>query len=495
MSYTKLAVKGAIITLVISLIAAFMGYIVRLILARRLSVEDFGLFYAVFAFLGMVAIFKSLGFDKCLAKFIPDFKYKNDNNLIKTSIIYVCFIQLITGIITIAGIYLLSDYLSANFFHSSKAGNILTLMAISFSIESFVLVLKFSFQGFKKMVYFSGIDLIRMILVSIIVLIGFKLDYGLLSPVLAYIIVPIILIIIFGWVFITSVFPQFMKSKFVLNIPMIKEISKYSFFLVENSVASLILQYTDMLALTYFSNLKNVGLYSIASPTTRVLMYFPRAIGGILLPLSAELWAGKKDRILKEGIESLYKYSIILIVPLVFTMFSFAELLITVLYGSKYASAANSMKILSIGMIFAIIYGININFFAGIGKPQITSKIVYTAALVNLVMDLILIPLIGINGAAITSTTSYFVMMIMGLMYIQKFIKVEFPLWVWAKTLTAGIVFIFVVWLLKQVINLNVWLETAIILLLSGTAYIALLFLLKVIRINEIKDVYKRIAK
>ena len=81
MSYTKLAVKGAIITLVISLVAAFMGYIVRLILARHLSVEDFGLFYAVFAFLGMIALFKSLGFDKCLGKFIPDFRHRKDNNL------------------------------------------------------------------------------------------------------------------------------------------------------------------------------------------------------------------------------------------------------------------------------------------------------------------------------------------------------------------------------------------------------------------------------
>src|SRR3989338_66067 len=73
MTYTKLAVKGAATILVISLIAAFLGYIVRVILARNLTVEDFGLFYAIFGFLSLIGLFKSLGFDKALAKFIPEF--------------------------------------------------------------------------------------------------------------------------------------------------------------------------------------------------------------------------------------------------------------------------------------------------------------------------------------------------------------------------------------------------------------------------------------
>ena len=49
-SYTKFAVRGAATILVISLIAAILGYVVRVLLARNLEVEEFGLFYAVFAF-------------------------------------------------------------------------------------------------------------------------------------------------------------------------------------------------------------------------------------------------------------------------------------------------------------------------------------------------------------------------------------------------------------------------------------------------------------
>lgn len=493
MSYTKLAVRGALTVLGISILAAFAGYLVRLVLARNLNVEEFGLFYAVFAFLSIIGVFKTLGFDASLIKFIPEFMHRKEYGSVKSAIIYAAAIQLVTNIIIIFGVYLFSRYLSINFFHSAKADIVLKLMVIAVSIDSFVLVTKFALQGFKEMAYFSAIDLIRMLLILAAVLIGFKLNYGILSPLIAYVLVPIILIIIFGWVLIKKAFPEFAQSKFVINKKLIKDIFGYSIFIMATTLGGIVFGYTDTIVLTYFSGLTSVALYSVALPTAKLFLYFPRAIGGILLPLTAEFWVKKKEDMIKAGLESLYKYSMIILVPGVFIMFSFSELIIMVLFGKEFILASNILKILSIGMIFTAIYGVNINFFAGIGKPQINSKIIYSAAIFNLVSNLILIPIIGITGAAITNSMSYFIMMIIGLVYIRDFIKVDFPILIWAKTLLAGMAFIFAILLLRSVLAMNVWLETSIVLIISGAVYIAFLFLLKVINIYEIKDLHRRI--
>ena len=492
-NYTKLAIRGTVIVLVISLFAGFLGYLVRLVLARNLSVEDFGLFNAVFAFLGLIGAFDSLGFDKALVKFIPEFQHENKKDFIKSSIFYVCAIMLVINIIIIMGVYLFSSYLSMNFFHSPKADIVLKLLAIAFFIDSFVMVIKFAFQGFKKMVYFSVIDVVRMTLILIIILVGIKMNYGLLGPVVAYAVTPLILLLIFGWILLKKVFPDFSASKFIFDMDMIKKISKYSIFVTETNAAGMILYYTDIVALTYFSDLKSVGLYSVALPTTKILLYFPRAIGGVLLPLTSELWVKKKNDLLKMGIESLYKYSIILIIPAVFIMFSFSDLLITVLYGKGYVMASNAMKVLSIGMIFAVLYGINISFFAGIGKPRISAIVVYTAAAFNFIGNIILIPILGMIGAAITTTISYFIMMVVGLFYIRKFIDVEFPVSLWAKAFSAGFIFTFIIWILKRALVLNVWIETLIVLAASSLVYVALLFILRIITIEELRMIYKRV--
>src|SRR3989338_2857569 len=224
-------------------------------------------------------------------------------------------------------------------------------------------------------------------------------------------------------------------------------------------------------------------------------MQLPRAIGGILVPLTVELWVKKKKEILSACIESLYKYNIILIIPIVFAIFSFADIIINLFYGQQYSEAGNALKILIIGMIFAVLYGININFFAGTHKPEITSKIVYTAAAFNLITKIIFIPIFGIIGAAITTTLSYFIMMVMGFFYIRKFIKISFPIKIWAKTLLAGIIFTLFIWLLKKILFLNAWLEAFVVLTISGMIYIGLLFLLNIVSLKEIKDIYSRIAK
>ena len=495
MSYTKLAVRGAATVFIMSIIAAFLGYLVRLVLAKNLSVEEFGLFYSVFAFLSMLSIFKTFGFDSALIKFIPEFIHYKKSDYVKSSIIYAAAVQLMTNIAVIIVIYAASSYLAANFFQDAKADFVLRLLAIAFFIESFLLVVKFSLQGFKKMSLFAGIDIVRMVAVLSIVLTGLKLGYGLASPVIAYIAAPIILILIFGFVLVRKVFPGFLKSRLIFSRDLFKKIFGYGIFVMAAGAGTLIFGYTDIMVLTYFSGLTAVALYSVALPTTKILIYFPRAIVAILVPLTSELWAKKKKEMLVEGMESLYKYSFIIILPLVLVMFSFADIIINILFGKDYIPASNAMKILSIGMIFASINGICSNFFSGIGKPQIASKIIYSGAIFNLASNLALIPLFGIIGAAITTTFSYGIMMLMGLLDIKKFITVRFPTKIWIKTLIAGLIFTVITWLLKKVFMLNVLVEAAIVLAIAGISYIALLFLLKVVDMEEIRNLHARIAK
>ena len=495
MNYTKLAVRGAAIVFATSIVAAFLGYLVRLVMVRNLSLEDVGLFYSIFSFLSVLNVFKALGVDTALVKFIPEFLSKKKNDYAKSSIVYATVIQLINNTIILGSVYFFSSYLSVHYFHSEKAVILLRLMLVAFYIDSLTLILKYSFQGFKDMINFSVIDLVRMMLIIAVLLIGFKLNAGILSPAIAYILVPIILLMIFGNILFRKTFPQFSKSNLVKDAKFFREMVRYGIHVMAVSVGNVILGNIDIMVLTYFSGLASVGLYSVALPTVKLLLYLPRAIGGIMLPLSAELWAENKKHILKAGIEKLYKYSIIAIVPLVFAIFSFSDFILNMLFGSAYAAAGMALKILVIGMIFAAIYGININFFAAIGKPEINSKIIYSAAVFNLIGNLIMVPLIGIKGAAISTSVSYLIMMVIGLFYIKKYIKIKLPFRNWAMSILSGMAFIFVIFTLKKLMMFNVWVEAALSLTAASLAYIALLLLIKVISIEELKSVYERIFR
>ena len=70
-SYTERIVKGSAWVFFIGVAATIIGYLLRIFLARTLTVTEFGLFYAVLAFLSFFYWFKELGIGSDLVKYIP----------------------------------------------------------------------------------------------------------------------------------------------------------------------------------------------------------------------------------------------------------------------------------------------------------------------------------------------------------------------------------------------------------------------------------------
>lgn len=492
-NYTKFAVRSASYILVISLCTAFLAYLVRIIFARNLSVEDFGLFYAVIAFFGLIGFFKNLGLDKALAKSLPEFKAKKQRNLMKGAILFSLGVQIVTNMLVVGMIVLLSSFLAEHYFQTEKAISILYWMVFALFIDSFIVILRFSFFGLKRLLLFEGVDFVRMVLIVIISLIGFQFDQGIFSPVYAYFITPIILFFVFSTVFVRKVFPGFFEQKSVFEVKKLKKMVHFGLFVVTTGVGGMIIGYTDTIMLTYFAGLHAVALYNVAFPTARLLRFFIRPVGLVMLPLTSELWAKGRKELLIDGFKLIYKYSFIILIPLVFTMFSFTDIIINLLYGHDYLAAEIALKILLIGMIFAALHNTHGNFFAGIGKPQITTKIVGIVALINIILNFILIPLFGIVGAALTTTLSFIVMLLLEFKELRKRLNVPFPIQIWGRTFFSGLAFLGSVWVLKKHLAINVWLEAVIVVGISSMVYLSLLFMLQVVNKKELQMLFKRV--
>ena len=99
MSRERKLLFDASLVFVMGLLAAIFGYLIRVILSRQLSLEEFGLFYAVFTFVSFFIVFRDFGLGQALAKFIPQFLVKKEYGKIKASIKFAFFINLIRNII------------------------------------------------------------------------------------------------------------------------------------------------------------------------------------------------------------------------------------------------------------------------------------------------------------------------------------------------------------------------------------------------------------
>ena len=164
-NYTKKAFFGASITLIFSILAALVAYVTRVILARNLTVEQYGLFYAVFTFIIFFLFFRGLGLEQALVKYIAQFKVNNELNAIKTSIFSVFFFQLLSSLIFATLFLAFANYLATNYFQVPIASKMIFFLVIYVIFSILFIIAKHIFQGLQQMSLFASVELTKNVII------------------------------------------------------------------------------------------------------------------------------------------------------------------------------------------------------------------------------------------------------------------------------------------------------------------------------------------
>lgn len=164
---------------------------------------------------------------------------------------------------------------------------------------------------------------------------------------------------------------------------------------------------SDITMLGVFANDYNVGLYTASTKIYTVVKNILAAVYSVAVPalsfnIGAHNW--KKS---KELYSNIFGGISIILLPAVIGMFLLSSELMRVMGGSEYVEASISLKVLSLALLFAIYGGLItacLNIALGREKENLISAVI--SALINIVLNLIFIPVFGINGAAITTVLS-----------------------------------------------------------------------------------------
>ncbi|MFH0875111.1 MAG: flippase [archaeon] len=509
--HVKKVFSGAVVIFAFLILSNIIAYLIRVIYARTLTPAEYGLFYAVLGFLNFFIIFRDLGLSETLIKYIPEFELKNDKSKIKSAIVLVCIVQFGMSILFVSAFFLLSDFLAVNYIKGvdaslySTVSSIIKIVGLSFLVDGFGEVIVNSLNGLQKTKYYALEDFLRNLATLIIVLLLINhidnVNIPAFAQLGAFAITCIVMIVLFLKSF------DFFKYKINIDKKLIKLMFSYSLKILIGTGAGIMIGYASTIILTVFAGVESVGIFNVALPTSMLLFIFSRPFGQILSPMASELWAKNEKEKIKEILSLVYHYLFILILPIVMTFISYPDLIIRIVFGSKYlashlsifgqsiSQASLAMQILAGGMIFLVFAQINFGVIASIGKPLLRTKAAYVSAITGIICALLLVPTIGVVGAAIATAISNAVLYLMSHIYIKKIVQSLLPLKSWLKTIIAGIIYIIIVQITKNILIMPVYIETSLIIGVSGIFYLWLLILFKQINVKIVRDFVFEIIK
>ncbi len=505
MDYKNKALKGISWNFLLLMAAAPIGYLVRMIYANEIPKLDVGLFYAVFDFCCMVAIFKDLGLSAALVRFIPKFLNNKRLDLVKSAIVSVGIIQSSVSLMITIIIILLAPFIAKYYLnnqgqftgHLDTVVSVLVILSIGYWFQSIMDVISNSIQGFQNQKFYGTINFTKILLVFLISLLFI---YGLgihnaFVPVFAYVLAPILMILIYGHILIKKIFPEFFKEKFLPSKKLIKDLFSYGLPVMMGGAGSLVLGYIDGICLTYFTGLNAVADYrNVAMPTVSILGYLAGAIGAVLLPMSSELWEKGHKKALSQGVEKIYLYSFIIVFPMAILMAYFPTVIVNLLFNSQYSPASSAIEILSLGTIFMTLNRIGFTVLNGIGKPGLSTKILYVGAVFTLIFNILLIPKFGIIGASLTTVFGYFIMWALQIKYLSKLLDHSFLNKKWILIIAIGLISLTMLSLFTKIIN-NIIFQ----LIFGSIIYFGIYFIgiigLRIIEIDELKQLLKIVKR
>lgn len=160
----------------------------------------------------------------------------------------------------------------------------------------------------------------------------------------------------------------------------------------------------DVVILQFFRPLSQVGYYVVAQTIAELVLQLTRAFQASVLPLVSTYEGDERQA--RTSADSLRHHSILASVAILFNA-GFGSFVIFFVYGSKFEPAIVPMLLLLPGVWFLGMGGVIQSDLSGRGRPGTSSRLAGVAAVVTIVLDLALIPPLGVYGAVFASVTAY----------------------------------------------------------------------------------------
>ncbi len=372
-----------------------LGFILIPIYSVYLSTEDYGIISAMTVFISFCAIIISLSLDRAVYRCYFDYKTEEEKKtFLGTIIISLVFITTIFTLIII----MLSDYVGLIFnsipFYPYYFLALLTLY-ISTAYQITLIYYRVTEQS-KKYVLFSLSYLI--INSSLIIYFVTNMNTGALGKLNANVIANLIFLPI-------AILAIRNKINYRVDIKMLKDSLKYSLPIIPNLLSGLLLTMSDRIFIEKIIDLHSMGIYSLGSQLAGALAFIGSAFYGAFNPMFFRIVNLEKEKI--HYLKIIQDNYHLIIISLHFLAFFFAKEIFLLFIDSKFIESYKIFQLIIIANLYNSIFDVLGLSFSQVKKMKTLMYIVIFGALLNIVLNYFLVPIMGIYGACYATIISF----------------------------------------------------------------------------------------
>ena len=400
-------IKNVLLTFSVQLTAVILGIIISVILARTLGPEKVGIYSIIILIFTLLSTFGNLGI--AISNTYYGVKKKYTWSEIASNSLISAFLL---GIIILAAL-LLFYYFNPSPFENLDP-NLLLIASITMPFILLMLYFQNILLGQNRIEEYNFTNITQSIIYLALIVILILVVHGdlwavIVSWTVSYVtasIIPVILVY------------RSTKFKLHFNLNLFSKSVKFGLQSYLGNVIQFFNYRIDMFLIEVLLNFASVGYYSISVGLAESLWYLPSAVGTMVFARTPGLSEEERNKSTPRVCRNTLFVTIILALTLFFT----GKYIILILFGAQYLPALTPLWALIPGIIALSICKVLSNEITGRGKPLIITYASIISLIVNIPLNIIFIPQMGITGSALASSISYTAAT---LIVLAKFLKVS----------------------------------------------------------------------
>jgi len=385
--------KGILYLTSSKIIFAVSAFLMHIGLARILGVEDYGVYGVIMAFLGITYTLFQPGVQTSVIKFAAE-DISRVSLVLKAGVKLQLILSVTLTLLIFATAPLIAFFLKDDSLISYI--RLASLVIIPAALDTVYLASLNGIRFFgKQAISVIFHSLTKLFLVFIIIFLGFRVK-GVLAGMIASTIIGMI---------ISRSFCKFKNQggEFGIKKLLIFTTPVLLYVFCVTSIASLDLLFVKSI----LNSNKEAGLYTSAANISKLPFILFSSFQAVLLPSVSRAFSMNNMELFKKYINQTLRYLLLLMLPIVTILSATAGTVLEIFYSSKYSGAESALSILLFGGAFSIILSVLASVIIGCGRPKVSLFFALILFPMDIILNLILIPIYGLSGAAISTTITF----------------------------------------------------------------------------------------
>ncbi|MBX4196754.1 flippase [Candidatus Pacearchaeota archaeon] len=410
--------KSSFVVFIGIFLSKVLTYVYKIIIGNY-GPEMFGLFSLALVIVGWFITIFSLGLPEGLVRYISYYRGKKDPERIK----YIINMSLVTlTVSTVIGgvvLFLFSDFTATTFFHNAGLSIFLKLFSIVIpltALSSIFLAVMRSYERMKPYTIIFNVvqNVAKVALIVLFLIIGLTANKSVIFSYIA----GVASMVLAAFLYCMYALPQvFGKTSLIRKerSKIKKELFAYSIPLTIASIFFTIFYWVDTVMIGYFKNVTQVGIYGAGVTIALLITVIPELFVQIFFPIITKEYSKNNQKTIEELSKQVTKWILMITLPAFILMALFPSILINFFFDERYLDAVIPMRFILTGLFISALANVPHYLLLMKGKSRLILINVIIAAAINVVLNVILIPMpmlgalnnaSGMTGAALATFIS-----------------------------------------------------------------------------------------